>query len=199
MSHKAAKFARIIIPSPLKDPLTYGVPDKLRPFATVGMRVLLPLGKRKVAGIVFELIPETPLQHVKDIIAVLDEAPIVDEPLLTLSQWASQYYVASLGEVLSTILPPTSRIEIESIVVAKSRSTQTNDILGQKILDVLCSKKGPTSLKSLTRAFGTTNISTALKQLQSMGRVEIRERIPRQRRRRRFDGTQPFRSPSADL
>jgi primosomal protein N' (replication factor Y) len=199
MSHEAAKFARIIIPSPLKDPLTYGVPDKLRPFATVGMRVLLPLGKRKVAGIVFELIPETPLQHVKDIIAVLDEAPIVDEPLLTLSQWASQYYVASLGEVLSTILPPTSRMEIESIVVAKSRSTQTNDILGQKILDMLSNKKRPTSLKSLTRAFVTTNISTALQQLQSMGHIEIRERFPGQKRKRRFDRIQSFPSSSIDL
>ena len=199
MSHEAAKFAHIIIPSPLKEPFTYGVPDKLRPFLTVGMRVLIPLGRRKVSGIVLELITETRLQHIKDIIAVLDEAPIVDEPLLTLSHWASEYYVASLGEVLSTILPPTSRMEIESMVVVKSRSTQTADILGQKILDVLCSKRGPTSLKSLTRAFGTTNISTALKQLQSIGRVEIRERIPRQRRRWRFDCTQPFRSPSADL
>ena len=47
--------------------------------------------------------------------------PLLMNSLLTLSQWASQYYVASLGEVLSTILPPTSRMEIESIVVAKSR------------------------------------------------------------------------------
>jgi primosomal protein N' (replication factor Y) (superfamily II helicase) len=120
MSHEAAKFARIIIPSPLKEPLTYRVPEELRHAVFVGMRVLIPLGKRKLSGIVFELIPETPLQHIKDVIAVLDEAPIVDELLLTLSQWASQYYVASIGEVLSTILPPTSRMEIESIVVAKS-------------------------------------------------------------------------------
>ncbi|HUC97596.1 MAG TPA: hypothetical protein VMR88_03910, partial [Candidatus Polarisedimenticolaceae bacterium] len=113
MSHEVAKFARIIIPSPVKEPLTYGVPDKLRHLVTVGMRVLIPLGKRKVSGIVFELIPETPLQHIKDIITVLDEAPIVDESLLTLTEWASQYYVASLGEVMSTILPPSSRMEIE--------------------------------------------------------------------------------------
>jgi primosomal protein N' (replication factor Y) (superfamily II helicase) len=199
MSQQAGKFARIIIPLPVKEPLTYGVPDKLEHLVTVGMRVLIPLGKRKVSGIVFELISETPLQHIKDIIAVLDEAPIVDELLLALSHWASQYYVASLGEVLSTMLPPTSRIEIDSIVVIKSRSMQSNDVLGQKILDVLGNKKGRTSLKSLTRAFGGTNISNALKQLQATGNVEIRERLPGQRRRRRFDGSQLSRSPSADL
>jgi primosomal protein N' (replication factor Y) len=199
MSHELAKFARIIIPSPLKEPLTYGVPENLRHLVTIGMRVLIPLGKRKVSGIVFELIPETPLHHVKDIIAVLDEEPIVDEPLLTLSQWASQYYVSSLGEVLSTMLPPTSRTETESIVVARSESMQTDHVLGQKILDVLREKNGRTSLKRLTRALGGANISSAIKQLQSLGQVEIRERLPGQKRRRRFDGSKSSPSPSADL
>ena len=85
MSHELAKFARIIIPSPVKEPLTYGVPDNLRHLVTIGMRVLIPLGKRKVSGIVFELVPDSALHRIKDIIAVLDEEPIVDEPLLTLS------------------------------------------------------------------------------------------------------------------
>ena len=199
MSHELAKFARIIIPSPVKEPLTYGVPDNLRHLVTIGMRVLIPLGKRKVSGIVFELVPDTALHGIKDIIAVLDEEPIVDEPLLTLSQWASRYYVSSLGEVLSTMLPPTSRMEIESIVVAKSESMQTDQVLGQKILDVLHDKKGRTSLKSLTRALGGANVSGAIKQLQSLGHVEIRERLPGQKRRRRFEGSQSVPSPSADL
>jgi primosomal protein N' (replication factor Y) (superfamily II helicase) len=199
MIHELAKFARIIIPSPLKEPLTYGVPENLRHLVTIGMRVLIPLGKRKVSGIVLELIPETPLHHVKDIIAVLDEEPIVDEPLLTLSQWASQYYVSSLGEVLSTMLPPTSRTETESIIVARSESMQTDHVLGQKILDVLRQKNGRTNLKSLTRAFGGANISSAIKQLQSLGHVEIRERLPGQKRRRRFHSSESSPSPSADL
>jgi primosomal protein N' (replication factor Y) len=187
MSREVAKFARIIIPSPLKEPLTYGIPDELRHLVTVGMRVLIPLGQRKVSGIVFELISETPLRRIKDIIAVLDEAPIVDEALLILTEWASQYYVASLGEVLSTVLPPTSRMAAESVVVAKSGSMQSGDVLEQEILAVLRDKNGRTSLKTLTRDFGRTNISGALKRLHSAGKVEIRERLPGQRKRRRCD------------
>jgi primosomal protein N' (replication factor Y) (superfamily II helicase) len=198
MSHQAGKFARIIIPSPLKEALTYRVPEELRHAVSVGMRVLIPLGKRKLSGIVFELIPETPLQHIKDVIAVLDDAPIVDELLLTLSHWASQYYVASMGEVLSTILPPTSRMEIERIVVAKSRWMQTNDVLGQKILDVLRNKKGRTSLKSLTRAFGRTNISRTLEQLQSAGDIEVRERLLGKRKTVRLDRSEVCASPSSE-
>jgi len=195
MSYQAGEFARIIIPSPLKEPLTYRVPEEFRGAVVAGMRVLIPLGKRKLSGIVFELIAETPLQHIKDVIAVLDEAPIVDELLLTLSQWASQYYVASMGEVLSTILPPTSRMEIESIVVAKSQSMRTNDGLGQKILDVLRNKKGRISLKTLTRAFGRTNISRTLERLQSAGDIEVRERLFGKRKTAALDRSEVCPSP----
>ena len=199
MSNQAGTFARVIIPSPVKEPLTYRIPQELRDAATVGMRVLIPLGNRKVSGVVFELISETPLQHIRDVISVLDETPIVDELLLTLSQWASQYYVASIGEVLSTILPPTSRMEIETIVVAKSETVQTNDVLGQKILAVLREQNGRASFKSLTRAFGETNISRALKRLQSAGDIEMRERLPVQRRKRRVEASQLSRPPCANL
>jgi primosomal protein N' (replication factor Y) len=199
MSPQKGTFARVIIPSPVKEPLTYRIPEELRDAVTVGMRVLIPLGRRKVSGVVFELIAETPLQHIRDVISVLDETPIVDELLLTLSHWASQYYVASIGEVLSTILPPNSRMEIATMVVAKSESVQTNDVIGQKILDVLRNQNGRASLKNLTRAFSGTNISRALKRLQAAGDVEMREHFPRQRRKRRVDTSQLSRSPCADL
>jgi primosomal protein N' (replication factor Y) len=199
MSRRAGNFARIIIPSPLKEPLTYCVPEKLRDLVTIGMRVLIPLGKRKVSGIVFELTPETSLDETKDVLAVLDERPIVDQLLLNLSHWASQYYVASLGEVLSTVLPPSSRIETQRVIIARSESMQGNDLLQQRILDALGKKQGRISLKTLTRALGKAALSNALTQLQFAGAVEIRERLPGQRRRRRTDRSQDCTLSSAEL
>ncbi len=199
MSRRAGNFARVIIPSPLKEPLTYCVPENLRDLVTIGMRVLIPLGKRKVSGIVFELTRETSLDETKDVLAVLDERPIVDQLLLKLSHWASQYYVASLGEVLSTVLPPSSRIETQRVIVAGSESMQGNNLLQQRILDALGKKQGRISLKALTRALGKADVSNALTQLQSAGAVEIRERLPGQRRRRRTDRSQEHILPSAEL
>ena len=198
MSPQAGTFARIIIPSPLKEPLTYCVPENLRDLVIVGMRVLIPLGKRKVSGIVSELIPETPLEQTKDVLAVLDERPIIDQSLLRLSHWASQYYVASLGEVLSTVLPPSSRVESQRVIVATSESIQGNSLLETKILDAL-GKRGQISLKTLTRNLGEAAISNVLTQLQSAGAIEIRERLPGQRRRRRGDLSQDYASPPAEL
>ena len=184
MNHQAGNFARVIIPSPLKEPLTYRVPTELKEFVCAGMRVLIPLGKRKVSGIVLELISETSLTKTRDVLAVLDQRPILDAPLLKLSQWISRYYLASLGEVVTTVLPPSSRVESQRIVVAISDSVPTENLLGKKILDVVLRENGQISVKALTRELGNANLSNALEQLQSVGAVEIRERLPGQRRRK---------------
>ena len=59
MNKEAGKFARIVIPTPPKDSLIYKVPDPLWEQIEIGMRVLIPLGKRKVTGVVLELLRET--------------------------------------------------------------------------------------------------------------------------------------------
>ena len=37
--------------------------------------------------------------------AVLDDEPLLSEPLLKLAEWMAQYYLAPLGEVLRGMLP----------------------------------------------------------------------------------------------
>ena len=56
MNKEAGKFARIVIPTLLKGPLIYRVPEPLWEQIEAGMRVLIPLGKRKVTGVVLELL-----------------------------------------------------------------------------------------------------------------------------------------------
>jgi len=46
----------------------------------------------------------------KPIEAVLDEEPLLSEPLFTLAEWIAQYYLAPLGEVLRGMLPLTAEV-----------------------------------------------------------------------------------------
>ena len=71
------------------------------------------LGKRKVTGVVLELLRETVVPGTRAILAPLDEHPILDAALLRLSHWVGQYYLATLGEVFGTILPPSLRSETQ--------------------------------------------------------------------------------------
>lgn len=183
MSHEVTPFARVVIPSPLKLPLIYQIPAHLAEPPKVGTRVLIPLGKRKVTGIVVELLSDTTLAHTKPILALLDDQPIIDPKLIELSQWVAQYYLSTLGEVYATILPPTLRGASRRTVVAKNEAYSTEDPVARKILQTLRQRKGKASIETLTRAFPGGKFHQALNQLLTDRAVEIRERLAGQQRR----------------
>ena len=102
----------IILPLAIADVYTYNIPDTLLPIANcqspiTGRRVLVPLGKKSVIGIIYrrhegELAPNI---KVRDIIQVIDEQPIVTTKQLQLWDWLAQYYMCTLGEVMAAALP----------------------------------------------------------------------------------------------
>jgi primosomal protein N' (replication factor Y) (superfamily II helicase) len=184
MSTESERFARVVIPTPLRDPLTYTVPQPLHEQIAVGMRVLVPLGKRKVTGIVLELLRESPIARTREILATLDERPILDRKLLELGQWIAQYYLASLGEVFGTLLPPSLRREIQRTIVLKPGKFFVRGSLENKILHRLQQSRGKISVKSLTRELtGSGNLYDAIERLEAIGALEIRERLTGHRRK----------------
>jgi primosomal protein N' (replication factor Y) len=178
MNKEAGKFARIVIPTPLKEPLIYKVPDSLWNQIGTGMRVLIPLGKRKVTGVVLELLRETVVPETRPILALLDERRILDTALLQLTQWVAQYYLTTLGEVFSTLLPPSLRRETRRTILLKPGTFSVSDALEGRILDRLRQSKGKISVKRLAQEMPGGNLYVAIERLESIGVVEIRERLP---------------------
>jgi primosomal protein N' (replication factor Y) len=176
-----AQFARVVIPSPLKEPLIYGIPEPLRVELTPGSRVLIPLQRRTLTGVVWELLDENPLPQAKEILTSLDDRAILEPGLLKLAQWVAQYYVASLGEVLATMLPPNSRRDSKRTVILKSDLTAVADESSRKLLDEVDRHKGKLSVKTLTRQFPGTNVERLLARLESSGIIAIEERLVRPR------------------
>ena len=178
------KFARVVIPSLLTQPLIYSIPAPLADQIAPGMRVLIPLRKRTMTGVVWEILSENPLPQAKDILSLLDDQPIVDAQLLKLSQWISQYYLASLGEVLATLLPPNSRRDSKRTVVLKPNPPLVGDELCQKVVAALAQHKGKLGVKTLIRQFPGQSIDRALIRLESLGAVAIEDHLAKQRRRK---------------
>jgi len=183
MNSSAVNFARVVIPSPLGQPLIYAVPDELRGRIVVGMRVLIPLGRRKVTGVVLQLLQSTSLIQVKPILALLDEAPVLDESLLALSQWVAQYYVTTLGQVIAAILPPPLRRQSLREISLLPEEVDSSDPLEAEILCLLRQKRKRMSVKVLTRRFPPGKVRQALERLRSRGAVALHERVPGQRRK----------------
>jgi primosomal protein N' (replication factor Y) len=95
----------VAIARPFMGTLAYRVPDGLRGRLRPGDRVRVPLGQRRVIGVVDRVQPAVD-RELRDILEVLDESPVLDEGLLQLCRWVADYYVAPLGLVVRAALPP---------------------------------------------------------------------------------------------
>ena len=98
-------FCNVALPAALPRVLTYRIPENtVAP--EVGMRVVVPLGNRKLTGVVWSIHTEQPEGYIaKSIEAVVDDRPVVTERLTAMMSWMSSYYMCSLGDVVSTALP----------------------------------------------------------------------------------------------
>ena len=97
------EFCDVALPVPLDMVFTYRVPADAAPL--VGGRVLVPFRQRRMTGIITELHDHTPSVQTKSVISVLDATPVLNEHLLRLGRWISDYYLAPIGEVFRTMLP----------------------------------------------------------------------------------------------
>ncbi|HVO93291.1 MAG TPA: DEAD/DEAH box helicase, partial [Terriglobales bacterium] len=195
----AHTFARVIVSSPLQDTLVYSIPTPLVGQISAGNRVLVPMRKRTVTGVVWEILSQSPITGAKPIIASLDERPILDEQLLKLSRWISQYYLATLGEVIAAILPPNSHRESKRVVVLKSVVGEVEDELSHKIIAELLQRKGKLAAKFLARKFSGQNVERVLARLELLKVIRIEEHFARSGRKhdRFFDTTDtPGSNPS---
>lgn len=107
----------IILPLAIADVYTYrvsdatlrdGVPPIGYGTATpIGCRVLVPLGKKSIIGIIYRKHEgELPANvKVRDVLQIIDDTPIVTAEQLKLWEWLSSYYMCTLGEVMAAALP----------------------------------------------------------------------------------------------
>ncbi len=73
-----------------------------------GCRVMVPLGKKHLMGVVIKTeakLGELEEKKIKPIIEILDDDPILDLELIELLIWMSAYYLVPLGEAIRTALP----------------------------------------------------------------------------------------------
>jgi primosomal protein N' (replication factor Y) len=102
-------YCEVALPVPLDHTFTYGV--RLGQSPQRGARVIVPFRNEKLIGVVTALEAKAPPDfEVRYLEAVLDEEPLLSAHLLELAEWAAQYYLAPLGEVLRAMLPLAAEV-----------------------------------------------------------------------------------------
>jgi primosomal protein N' (replication factor Y) len=174
----AAHYLEAAIPLPLRQTFTYRIPEHLRGSVDVGSRVVVPFGKRKLTAYVvcilrdLEQTSETEDRVIKDVIEVPDPAPLVTDDILQLTKWASEYYLASWGELIKAALPAGINIGDERFVTWNETQALTYDgpdAITREVSRAIQSK-GHVRVKALRAEFGP-DVDRILRQLETSGRV----------------------------
>ena len=85
----------------------------------VGQRVVVQFGARKLYTAIVKRIHDIkPVDYqAKPLLAILDEAPIVNAIQLQFWDWIAKYYMCNLGDVMSAALPSSLKLASESQVI----------------------------------------------------------------------------------
>lgn len=105
-------FVDVILPVPLEGLFTYGLPEQWAAQVTMGVRVLVPLGKSKHYIAMAVRVHQTePQVKWKNIEQVLDDNPVLRQEQMRLWQWISDYYMSPIGDVFKAAMPSGMKTE----------------------------------------------------------------------------------------
>jgi primosomal protein N' (replication factor Y) len=189
----SALLCNVAIPVPLRTTFTYAVPEAMQLVLQPGCRVLVPFRKRSFVGVVIELVTSPPAgTKLREVTRVIDVVPALTPKLLELGQWIANYYLAPIGEVFRSMLPPPTEIssQREVALTAAGRALAAeharNFLLpgnaGEEA-DALTELSTKNKTVSLAAAVKLGISAELLQRLQRRGLLEIRE-IVRGRKQR---------------
>jgi primosomal protein N' (replication factor Y) len=126
------RLIAVAVPVPALGLLTYAVPDRLD-VPPKGARVVVPLGTRKLTGLVLgEGEPLGSGVAVREILEALDAAPFVPDDVVALARWVADYYLAGPGAALAAAVPPhglTARVDAFKTVRIARLTDRGRDVL----------------------------------------------------------------------
>jgi primosomal protein N' (replication factor Y) (superfamily II helicase) len=145
------RFALVALPLPLATPYTYRIPETLGDRVVPGSRVVVPVRRRELIGLVVAVDVEPPGAAAKDVLAVPDPEPALSAALLATADWISGYYAAPIGLTLKSILPGGMWGESQVMVSLRNGTSVPGGVAGQ-LLKWLELRGGEAAVPSAARA-----------------------------------------------
>lgn len=164
-------FADVLLPLALPETLTYRLPEGLCSAAKPGQRVQVHLGKNKIiTGLIWRIHYNIPPFESRDIINIIDEAPILDDHQFTLWEWIAGYYLCSPGEVMKAALP--AFLKIDKRDPKRIRKSKPKEATDQKIKLAALSPQQEKILAEIKAGFPLKPVHL-LHGITSSGKTEI--------------------------
>ena len=137
-------YLDVALPTALPNVLTYRWSESEKP-PSVGMRVVVPLGNRRLTGVVWNVHNNDPAGYIpKNIEAVVDDRPVVTQEQIACWTWISQYYMCPLGDVVNTAMPSGMKLESKTRILINPDADLNVELLDTslQLLDALQARGG---------------------------------------------------------
>jgi primosomal protein N' (replication factor Y) len=170
------RFALVALPLPLATPYTYRIPDTLGDRVVPGTRVVVPVRRRELIGLVVAVDAEPPAAAAKEVLGVPDIEPALSPALLATAEWMAGYYGAPLGLTLKSILPGGMWGESQVIVSLRNGAPVVGGLAGE-VVAWLQRRGGEASVPAMARAL-KRSVWEVIERLSRIDAVALRVNPP---------------------
>lgn len=169
------KLVNVAVDFPVRHLYTYIVPDDLKAKIGEGSRVMVPFGKRELTGYVVSFadneaaVKEFNLDHIKAVSSVIDELPIVNNNLIALCRWVSDYYIAPPGFVYKCAYPAGTNIvsRMEVCINPEGQDNKSTLSTNEKYLLSTLKADGKTTVAALNSKLNIKDIYPLVARLKA--------------------------------
>ena len=173
-------FAETLLPLAIPGTYTYRIPEGMQ--LSIGMRVLVPFGRKKIfTAIITSLHDREPKGYdVKEILGTLDEKPILRHPQLEFWQWIADYYLCSMGEVYKAAVPSGLKVESETTISVnpdfeESAPGQLSD--RERVILDFTAQRGRVQINEIAKATGFKTVERNVSHLLDIDALHVSERV----------------------
>lgn len=143
-----ATFVQVVVNVPAVSGIfDYSVPASLAGQAGVGHLVVAPFGKQTVQGVIFRFIDQPSVPEVKEILELVDPAPVMTQAQIVLAEALAESTLASLASIVGLFLPVGLSQEADVLYWIIDHGPSTMDdgqssMVNRRLLDLL-TERGP--------------------------------------------------------
>jgi primosomal protein N' (replication factor Y) (superfamily II helicase) len=162
-------FADIIVPLALPGTYTYSIPEPLQPKAAAGKRVVVSFGTQRLySGIIVGLKNESSFPQTKDVLEIIDDAPVLNSLHLQFWHWLCDYYLCYPGEVMHAAMPTGMRFDSETFFSLLNDDAQLN-LNDDEIILVEALRHRSYALKDIQKLLSKKNVYPVIRKLVNEG------------------------------
>ncbi len=166
------RYAEVSVNSPVAQRRTfsYAIPEELNILA--GQAVLVPFGEKILQGIVLEITPVPAVEDTREILGIIEPAPLLSQSQIALARWISDYYLAPLFSAVSLMLPPSFERKALTFIQAARPDIDVNSLEEeQKRVIELSLAKDRVELKAIEKALGKKKAGAIVTQMVRQGLI----------------------------